>query len=189
MSRLFRKNQLLKEKIQEWYPNPGTYSTSISGFIIARRDAPSDFERYFYKPIVILILQGSKQAILGTNEYKYRENQYMISTVDLPTTSRIIEASHEKPCLAIALEFDPLIISQLLSEISNDFKEKANDHLGFAIGDTSLLLLDAFLRLTLLLKQSASDQKILSDMIKREIHYLLLTSSIGTIFYNSGNST
>ena len=129
--------------------------------------------------MVILILQGCKLAILGTNEYKCRENQYMVSTIDLPATSRIIEASHEKPCLAVALEFDPLIISQLLSEISNDFKERTTDHPGFAIGDTSLLLLDAFLRLTLLLKQSTDDQKILSDMIKREIHYLLLTSSIG----------
>lgn len=180
MSRLFRTNELLKEKILEWYPNPGTYSTSIPGFIIARRDAPSDFERYFYKPMVILILQGSKEAILGSEEYRYSENQYMVSTVDLPATSRIIEASHEKPCLAVALEFDSLIIIQLLSEISeNEDEKEKSEFRSFDIGNTDILLVDAFLRLTLLLEKSCNKPKVLSDMIKREIHYLLLDSSIG----------
>lgn len=179
MSRLFRKNELLKEKILKWYPNPGTYSTSIPGFIIARRDTPSDFERYFYKPMVILILQGSKEAILGSEEYRYSENQYMVSNIDLPVTSRILEASHEKPCLAVALEFDSLIITQLLSEISeNDEKEKS-EFRSFDIGNTDILLIDAFLRLTLLLEKSCNKQKVLGNMIKREIHYLLLDNLIG----------
>ena len=179
MSRLFLKNQLLKQKIQEWFPRLGVYSTSIDGFIIARRDFPSDFEKYFYKPMVILILQGSKHAILGSKEYRYTENQYMISTVDLPATSRIVEASPEKPCLAIALEHNPMLISQLLVEVTDNLKEKNIDYPGFAVEDTTLLLLDAFLRLTLLLKQPEKDQKVLSEMLKREIHYLLLMSPVG----------
>lgn len=73
MSRLFRTNELLKEKILEWYPNPGTYSTSIPGFIIARRDAPSDFNLRFPQPKAQKANYGGLDAqkrFNSTNSYK-----------------------------------------------------------------------------------------------------------------------
>lgn len=180
MSRLFRKNQLLKNKIQQWYPEPGDYQTTIPGFSIYRRDMPSDVERYFYRPMIILILQGSKYALWNGMEHQYGANQYMVSTIDLPAASKITKASPEKPCLAVALDLDHTIIFQLLSDITClKNPNRKIDPLGFAIGNTNSFLLDAFSRLTMLLEQSAEKQQVLGNMIKREIHYLLLTESVG----------
>lgn len=180
-SRLVRKNHLLKNKILDRYPNFGKFQTSIPDFSIVRRNELSDFERYLYKPMMILQLQGSKCSFLGASEHRYGANQYMVSTVTVSALSKITEASPEKPFLALALELDYRTIIQLLS-IDDSFKiPKMPDTTGhlWYVWDTDLLLLDAFLRLTLLWEQPPHKQRVLGDMIKREIHYLLLTSSAG----------
>lgn len=174
------KLELLKTKILSLYKEPGFYDTKIKGFSISRRNAPTELKRCFYKPMVILLLQGNKHTIFGNNEYVYKANQYIISTVDIPTMSRVQNASIEKPCIGLIVELDSYLIAQLMSEaeISN-FKE--NEKVScFSVGDADEFLIDAFLRLCELLEQDSDKQKILAPMIIKEIHYLLLSGPNGS---------
>ena len=176
----------------EWYPEEGRYQTPIADFEIVRRDEPSAFSRYLYKPMVIVQLQGSKYAVLGSGEYVYKEHQYMVSTVTVSAASRVTEATPQNPYISLCLNLDLQMIVQLLAANkginkdeegeairgSDDDAGQGSEHLWF-VADTDLLLLDAFLRLTLLLEQPQNKQKVLADMIKKEIHYLLLTGPVG----------
>lgn len=193
MNRFMAKNHLLKTKIMEWYPKEGRYQTSIADFEIVRRDEPSTFSRYLYKPMVIVQLQGSKYAVLGSGEYVCKEHQYMVSTVTVSAASRVTEATPQNPYISLCLNLDLRRIVQLLAAnegINEDIKDERetircgddasqeSERLWF-IADTDLLLLDAFLRLSLLLEQPQNKQKVLADIIKKEIHYLLLTGPVG----------
>lgn len=139
---------------------------------------PSDFKRYLYTPMIILQLQGEKCAILGSHKYVYGENQYMVSTVCVSAVSKVTKATSKTPFLSIALELNSNMIIQLLAVDNPPTSKITNESQLWFIGNTDLLLLDAFLRLTLLLEQPINKQQVLSDMIKKEIHYLLLTGPV-----------
>ena len=166
MSRFFKKNELLKQEISEKYPSAGIFSTPFPEFTIARRDVPTDFENIFYEPMVILLLQGRKCVIFGEKEYWYGENQHIISIIDMPASSKIVQASHEKPCIGIALKLNSEIIADFIKGQDNPNFSQAL-YSPFAICNTDLLLLDAFLRLTFLCDEKGRKQKYFNFLSQR----------------------
>lgn len=178
MNSLEKKRNLLKTRVQELFPAPGMLQTSIKGFSVSLRTAPTFNQHCFYKPMAIIVLQGKKQTILGSERFTYNENQLVVTSIDIPTVGSIIEASPEKPFMTLVLELDHYIISQLLSE--GDFPHTETARRGMGIANADEILLDAFYRLISLLDQPER-QKIMAPMIIKELHYLLLTSPLGDI--------
>ncbi len=168
----------IKEIITNLLPEPGNIETSIKGLRIARRDDPTDFLRCFYHPTCMFVIQGEKQSIFGADTFNYGENQYMISCTDVPVMSRIVEASKQKPCLALILEIDHQDISKLIHETKiPEHKGEKNKYLAVANADEPLM--DAFKRLTELLIQPKEQQAILAPMIIKEIYYRILIGPLG----------
>ncbi len=168
----------IKEKVFELFSESGMLQTSIKGFNISVRTAPTVNQHCFYKPMAIVILQGKKQTVLGSEHFTYNANQLVVTSVDIPTVGSIVEASPEKPFISLVLELDNYIISQLLSEgnyTQNDYVSR-----GMGITEADENILDAFYRLIMLLEQEER-QKIMAPLIIKEIHYLLLTSPLGDI--------
>lgn len=178
MNSLEEKRNLLKNRVQELFPAPGILQTGIKGFSAALRTAPTSNQHCFYKPMAILILQGKKQTILGSEKFTYNENQLVVTSIDIPTIGSIVEASPEKPFMTLIFDLDNYVISQLLSEGNYPQHETARRGMGIADADENLL--DAFSRLAALVGQPER-QKIMAPMIIKEIHYLLLTSPLGDI--------
>lgn len=178
MDSLEEKRTLLKEKVQELLPEPGMLQTEIKGFSASLRTAPTFNQHCFYKPMAILVLQGKKQTVLGSEKFTYNENQLIVTSIDIPTVGSIIEASPEKPFMTLVLELDHYIISRLLSEV--DYPRTETARRGMGTVNTDEALSDAFYRLISLLNQPER-QKIMAPMIIKEIHYLLLTSPLGDI--------
>ena len=178
MDSLEEKRNLLKTKVRKLFPAPGLLQTGIKGFGAALRTAPTFNRHCFYKPTAIVVLQGKKQTVLGSEKFTYNENQLVVTSIDIPTVGSIVEASPEKPFMTLILDLDSYLISQLLSEGNYPHNETARR--GMGIAETDEALLDAFYRLISLLDRPER-QKIMAPMIIKEIHYLLLTSPLGDI--------
>jgi hypothetical protein len=69
-----------------------------------------------YEPSVIVIPQGRKQVRIGDQTLIYDSSRYLLTSVDLPTVARVVEASEQKPCLAVNLKLDILIVREFLSQ-------------------------------------------------------------------------
>ncbi len=120
----------------------------------------------------------NSRAYCGVLSSVYTKGQYVVSCTDIPVSSRVAEASEDKPFVVMILELDSNIISNLLLETKLPKTEMPEDR-ALAIADTDSELLDAFYRLAQLLEKTEAEQQILSPMIIKEIYYRLLTGPIG----------
>ena len=157
----------IRDIILKNIPGEGNYPTAIDGVRIVRRDNPTEFLRCFYNPSCILVLQGLKQMLYGEENVVYTKGQYVVSCTDIPVSSRVAEASKEKPFVVLILELNSNLISNLLLETKLP-KTIQSDEKALAISDTDSELLDAFYRLAQLLEKTEAEQKVLSPMIIKE---------------------
>lgn len=172
------KIEQLKQKLKELMPKPTILKVNLSGLTMARLEQPTSPHNSIYKPLALLILQGTKHSVLGSEEIIFGRGQYIITNIDIPSCCYVSEASPEKPYLALYIELDANIIAELLHEI-NPQKPKANVHKAMAVAYADDTLVDAFLRLVELVPAAEEQQKILVPLIIREIHYRLLTGPLG----------
>jgi len=167
----------LSESIARLTDNWELPETAVPGLALYRRDEPTEPISTMYEPVVCLIAQGSKRALLGDETYVYNPQSYLITSVDLPAFVQVMEASKEKPYLGLVLKLDLREISQLMVD-SNLPAPRQQSKRGMATGRVTMPLLAAFQRLVDLL-DSPEDIPILAPVIKREIFYRLLVGDQG----------
>lgn len=175
---LTRTNQLLKEKLLRWMPDPGQYPTRIGGLQMIRREQANQSGTCFGTPTVGLIVQGSKRTRLGSETYVYGENQCCVSGVDMPSSFCAIDATAEHPFLSLALELDKYLIIRLAAGMPPCTQPDSAASKGVSIVNADPEALNAFLRLVELL--DAPDRiPVLAPLIIHEIHYRLLLGPYG----------
>ena len=103
-----------------------------------------------YQPVVSLILQGEKQLSIGNEVLSYRAGHTFASALDLPALGIITEASTEHPYLAIRLDVDTEIISDLVFSMPD--LARTVDQKGFGVYPAERDLLDAWSRMLGLIK-------------------------------------
>ena len=81
-----------------------------------RRTAPTAPCSMTYEPGVTVIAQGRKRVDLGRTTFIYGESRYLLTSVDLPIVSQIVEASEAAPCLAMSLKLEMPMVRELLSQ-------------------------------------------------------------------------
>src|SRR3984885_14805520 len=96
----------LARKIASFMGSEENRATDIPGLTLHQRTAPTAPCSMTYEPGVTLMVQGRKRVELGRTTFIYRESQYLLTSVDLPIVSQIIEASEASPCLAISLKLE-----------------------------------------------------------------------------------
>jgi AraC-like DNA-binding protein len=175
---LERTGNLLKEKLLRWMPETGRYPTAIEGLMISRRDGTTQNECSIYKPLVAVTVQGCKRSIIGSEEYSYGKNHCLVVGVDLPSSNYVTVASPEEPFLAVSLDLDKYLITQLAAESPPFSRLENRSYKGMAVADVDPDVLDAFLRLFELLEKP-EQIPVLAPMIIREIHYRLLIGPQG----------
>src|SRR5580658_2708437 len=90
----------LARKIAAYMGSAENRATDIPGLTLHRRTAPTAPCSATYEPGVTVIAQGRKRVDLGGTTFIYGESRYLLTSVDLPIISQIVEASDEAPCLA-----------------------------------------------------------------------------------------
>lgn len=169
----------LARKIASFVGSGEKRVTEIPGLLLVRRTSPTEPCSMTYEPSVAVIAQGRKRVDLGQNTFIYDASRFLLTAVDLPVTSRVIEASEEVPCLAMALKLEMAMIRELLSQEEIRVAEAPSGGPGMATGETTVEFLSACCRLVDLLN-SPRDIPFLSGLIQREIIYRILQSSEGS---------
>ncbi len=154
-------------------------ATSIPALTLLRRTTHSEPTRCMYDPSVALIVQGAKRVLLGGDTYLYDACRFLITSVDLPVIGEIIEASRERPFLALVMKIDQRTMAELIVETKLRPPPAEPTGRGIAVGHASLPLLQAFRRLIELLEEP-DDIPVLAPLIQREILYRLLVGEQGS---------
>ena len=178
--RIAQLNSELKRKLLQYLTVPCIYPTAIEGFNLVRREEAGAPENCFERPLVGLVIQGTKHSIMGGQEYVYTENQSVVAGVDMHISSYVVNPSHEKPFLFLYLYLD----RQMLSSLALDMKQPAvwnpEPVTSVSVADADADILEMFLRL-LELHEKTEQIALRAPMMLRELHYLLLISPHGKI--------
>jgi AraC-like DNA-binding protein len=152
--------------------------TDIPGLMLTRRTAPTPPASVAYEPSLAVVAQGRKRADLGRTTFIFDASRFLLTSLDLPVISQVIEASEKKPYLCFLLKLEIPVVRELLSREEIQSPEAAPDSPAMATGETTAELLDACCRLMDLLN-TPQDIPFLSGLIQREIIYRILRGPEG----------
>jgi len=152
--------------------------TPIEGLTLHRWENPTEPTSYMLPPSICLIGQGKKRLFLNEETYLYDAHSFLVTSVELPVVTQIIEASADKPYLGLTMELDLRAIAQLMLGRDVPLPRQQADRLGIAVSEVPAGLSSAFNRLIDLLEHP-EDIPVLAPLIKQEIFYRLLTGEQG----------
>ena len=78
----------------------------IPGLMTVRAYAPSGLQHAISKPMVCLVVQGSKNVTMGAASFDFSAGDSLLITADVPIASQITRASLAAPYLSLVLELD-----------------------------------------------------------------------------------
>ncbi|MEH1943336.1 MAG: AraC family transcriptional regulator [Nostoc sp.] len=156
----------------------GTHKTDINQLEFMRESSASTTICGVYEPILGIVVQGKKEALLGEETYCYGAAQYLVVSVELPLSAFVVEATPDKPYLGFKLNLDPKQLCDLIAQIRPGTPKKENSVRGLFVSNADAPLIDCAIRLTRLL-DTPQHIPILAPMIIREIYYRLLIGEQG----------
>ena len=168
----------LARKIALFVGSAENRATEIPGVTLHRRTAPTAPCSMTYQPSVTVIAQGRKRVELGQNVFLYDSSRFLLTSIDLPVVSRVIEATEEAPCLVLSIKLEIPVVRELLGREEIQLAETLCDSPGMSTGETTVDFLSACCRLVDLL-QTPQDIPFLCGLIQREIIYRILRGPEG----------
>jgi AraC-like DNA-binding protein len=153
----------------------GIHPTAISALEFGRSSTVASLCRV-NEPMLAIVVQGKKEALLGDEIHSYGAGQYLTISVDLPLNGFVTEATPDRPYLGFRLTLDPRQLADIISQSVPDLK--ATSVRGLSVNNADAPLLDCALRLTRLL-DTPQDLLVLAPLVMREIHYRLLAGEQG----------
>ena len=156
----------------------GAHPTAIAQLEFMRETVVSTTMCAVCEPILAIVIQGKKEALLGEEAYQYGAGQYLVVSVDLPLNGFVLEATPNKPYLGFKLNLDPAQLCDIIAQVRPSTNKKESSVRGLFISEVDALLMDCAIRLTHLL-DTPQDIPFLAPMIIREIYYRLLMGEQG----------
>ena len=163
----------LAQRIKELAEKPGEHLTPIPGLSLYHRTSPTPCFRASYEPGLSIFVQGRKRILLGGTEYLCDNSSFLLSSIDVPAQSQIIEASEKTPLLSIFLRLDMPMVREVLSRDDIPEGPPSAHRQGLVVGETTVGLLRAAMRMLELL-DTPEDIPFLSPLAHREILYRIL---------------
>src|SRR5262245_55105975 len=91
-------------------------SEVFPSLFISRSSQPTEKAHSVFRPAFCVIAQSSKQVLLGEEVFRYDPGHYLISTIDLPIVSQVVEASKDRPYLSFRLNLDASLVASVMME-------------------------------------------------------------------------
>jgi len=168
--------------IDRYCSGEGIHDTAITSLQVIKSSSTNMRVPEVYAPSLCIIVQGSKQVMLGEEVLQYSPSQYLAASVDLPIVGQVITASKAQPYLCVKVDIDSHLLTELVADgvLAGAAAETTHGETtrGLFVGALDMALGDAVLRLVRLL-ESPSDIRILAPTFLREIHYRMLQSQHG----------
>ncbi|MHC5776073.1 AraC family transcriptional regulator [Nostoc sp.] len=143
------------------------------GIFIYQSSKPTESQISVLKPAFCVIAQGSKDVLLNDELFHYDSGHYLISTLDLPIMSNVVEASEEKPYLNLRIDLDPALVAAVMIESGIETKKSGTGVKAMDVSPVDADLLEAVVKLVKLF-DTPDEMKFLAPLIIREIIYRLL---------------
>src|SRR5262249_42503603 len=118
-----------------------------------------------YEPMFCVVLQGAKRVMIGDCVLRYDPASYFVASLDGPALGQVLEASPERPYVALSLRIDLDSLAALLPDVPQTPEQKTA---GFAVSSVTPALLELWLRFLRLL-DTPQDIAVLAPLIEREI--------------------
>lgn len=153
-------------------------STVVPGLTLFREVAPTTPWSGIYEPNVGVIVQGRKRVELGRRTFFYDPAHFLLTSVDLPVVSQVVEASEDVPYLCLRLDLQVSMVQELLNRDDIRVADPPPSQPAMSTAKTSAEFLSSFCRLLDLLR-TPTDIAFLSPHIQTEIIYRILRSAEG----------
>ncbi|MTW11127.1 helix-turn-helix domain-containing protein [Pseudoduganella eburnea] len=167
--------QTLAESIAQWTRDEEDFQSPIANLFLYRRSAPTTPHVCLVEPSIVLVAQGAKQLVIGEQSYRYDSTRFMVTALNLPGSSQVLEAQPDRPCLGLVYKLDLRTIAELATQGALPVPVDVASQGAAAIGSLTPALADPFKRLIALLGEPDASP-VLAPLIEREIHYRLLLS-------------
>lgn len=172
----------LAERIAPLASAPGINETPWPGVEVLRADAPGPRRPVVYQPTVCVVAQGSKRVYLGDDNFVYDDWHYLVLSVPLPMEGEILEASPERPFLAMRLHLNPTALGEVMLQAGLDGDGLASPaaRRGVCASRFDAALHDAICRLAGAITDP-SERRVLAPLAEREVLYRLVTGERGQL--------
>lgn len=172
------RQQMLQLMLAE-LTSTGVSESAIPGVRLFRSNAPTAATPTIYEPTLCLLLQGSKQLLLGDELLLYTPLQYLLVPVMLPVSGKILKASSAEPYIGLSINLDLAELTDLVIDLGDKVPRQPVPARGISVGDADPALLSVFQRILQLLQQP-EDIAVLLPLLKRELLYRLLLGPVGS---------
>ncbi|WP_159627642.1 AraC family transcriptional regulator [Massilia puerhi] len=156
----------------------GLALTPVPGLRMMCLDRPGDKLESTYRPLVCLVLQGEKHLLAGRQETLCAEGQAVIVSADLPVTGQVVTASGARPYIALAIELDMALLSELADQLREATPAPPDPAATMLVQDVDAAVLDCAGRLMRLVAHPEA-VPILHPGLMRELHFWLLNGTHG----------
>lgn len=153
----------------------GVARTPIPGLTLIRQTAPTALQYAINKPLVAVVLQGSKSVTMGSTTFDFGAGESLLITADVPTVSQVTRANISAPYFSMVIDLDPAVIESLVLEMGSVSVETGAP---VRVDPTEAEVADTALRLMRLLDRPAS-LAVLQAQLIRELHFWLLSGRHG----------
>jgi AraC-like DNA-binding protein len=169
----------VRELVMRHAHGDGVHTTAINGLRLYRFSSPVEIGLSLYQPSMCLLVQGSKQVLLGDQVHVYDTSRHLVASQHLPAKGQVLCASPEAPYLCAELAIDAGEVAELLLNMEQPASPPGTQPAqGMYIEETDSNLLEATIRLLALL-DDPHDARLLGPAVKREVVYRLLRAPSG----------
>ena len=155
----------------------GSKETAVPGLTLFRASSASEYDATVYQPSLCIVAQGAKEVVVGEEAYQYDPSSSLLVSVDLPATSRVVEASPDRPCLVVVIALDMAMVGELLAKVWTLPTSNGSGR-GVCLAPMDDQLMGAVERLLVLL-DAPQDIETLAPLILQEITYRVMTGPQG----------
>ena len=160
----------------------GSYATAIDTLMVSRHSSSHQFAPVLAQPALCIMAQGRKEVRLADETFNYDPLNYLVVSVSVPLSGKVVIVSPEEPILALRLDIDPAEITALIADAGPLGVPSRPTGRGLYVERLDPPMLDAVLRLARLL-DTPKDIAMLAPLVRREILYRLLRSRQGHRLY------
>ncbi|GEO86740.1 MULTISPECIES: AraC family transcriptional regulator [Alphaproteobacteria] len=134
---------------------------------------PTKLNALVYNPMAFIVLQGTKRTLIGDQVFEYGPGQTMVVAAEITAMGQIIEASPDKPFLAINLDLDPAVIMNVVLYLSETPEMQMQP--GFAFSMANAELIGAWQRL-LAMYERPKEIPVMALHLEHELMFRLMLS-------------
>ncbi len=159
----------------------GLSPTAWPELIVARAHQPMRRQQVAYKPCLCFIAQGRKRAYFGDRVVNYDPDNFLLVSLPLLIEAEIVEATVERPFLALVLEIDTAVVSQLILDLEEAESRASAGHREqptMTTSRTSASIIQSATRLLRVIEDPV-DRRVLGPAAVRELLYRVLSGEQG----------